>query len=52
MPELLRAVAAFITCFGAGAALHYFIGRAPRTWLLPTLVTSTIVAVFAYFSAP
>lgn len=49
MRLLLRAAAAFITCFGAGAALHYFIGRETRTWIVPTLVTSAIVAMLAYW---
>lgn len=51
MPELLRALAAFVTCFGVGAALHYFIGKAARTWIVPTLITSAVVAAVAYFSA-
>jgi hypothetical protein len=46
----LRAVAAFITCFGIGAALHFFIGRETRTWIVPALVTSAIVGALAYWA--
>jgi hypothetical protein len=51
MRAFLQAVAAFITCFGLGAALHFFLGFHPRTWFVPTMITGLIVATFAYCAA-